>query len=201
MVWRDLLALSRTFYAGALYQLYHKPLRNVFLKQRTELLQARCQKTLKQIFMATILTLVTATLVLGFFYCVPLINRYVKYRDLSRAIKAHSSPRLSEASDSGAFVGGCFVVPVDSLLLDPGVVDFIVVRYTLVLFDPVVSLKVLVEPFEGAACISVVVLVLAGCVVFNVDGIGLSVFVRLVWWLDFGRFDVGVGVHVSPGTV
>ena len=93
------------------------------------------------------------------------------------------------------------MVPVDSLLLELGVVDFIVVRYTLVLFDPVVSLKVLVEPFEGAACVSVVVLLLAGCVVFNVDGIGLSVFVRLVWWLDFGRFDVGVGVHVSPGTV
>lgn len=111
-----------------------------------------------------------------------LINRYVKYRDLSRAIKAHPSPRLSEASDSGAFGGaGCFVVPVDSLPLELGVIDFIVVRYILVLFDPVVSLRVLVELFEGAACVSVVVLVLAGCVVFSVDGIGLSVVVRLVW--------------------
>lgn len=91
------------------------------------------------------------------------------------------------------------MVPVDSLPLELGVVDFIVVRYILVLFDPVVSLRVLVEPFEGAACVSVVLLVLAGCVVFSVDGIGLSVFVRLVWWFDFGRFDVGVGVHVSPG--
>ena len=163
--------------------------------------QGVIRKHWNKYFIATLLTHVTATLVLGFFYCVPLINRYVKYRDLSRAIKAHSSPRLSEASDSGAFGGGCFVVPVDSLLLELGVVDFIVVRYTLVLFDPVVSLKVLVEPFEGAACVSVVVLLLAGCVIFNVDGIGLSVFVRLVWWLDFGRFDVGVGVHVSPGTV
>ena len=126
----------------------------------------------------------------------------MKYRDLSRAIKAHPSPRLSEASDSGAFGGaGCFVLPVDSLPLELGVADLIVVRYILVLFDPVVSLRVLVEPFEGAACISVVVLVLAGCVVFIVDGIGLSVSVRLVWWFDFGRFDVGVGVHVSPGTV
>ena len=119
----------------------------------------------------------TATLVLRLFYCVPLINRYVKYRDLSRAIKAHPSPRLSEASDSGAFGGaGCFVVPIEL-----GVIDFIVVRYILVLFDPVVSLRVLVELFEGAACVSVVVLVLAGCVVFIVDGIGLSVVVRLVW--------------------
>ena len=104
----------------------------------------------------------TATLVLRFFNCVPLINRYVKYRDLSRAIKAHPSPRLSEASDSGAFGGGCFVVPVDNLPLELGVVDFIVVRYILVLFDPAVLLRVLVEPFEGAACVSVVVLRLAG---------------------------------------
>lgn len=101
-------------------------------------------------------------------------------RNTTRVSRGFS--RLSEASDSGAFGGaGCFVVPVDSLPLELGVIDFIVVRYILVLFDPVVSLRVLVELFEGAACVSVVVLVLAGCVVISVDGIGLSVVVRLVW--------------------
>lgn len=143
----------------------------------------------------------TATLALRFFNCVPLINRYVKYRDLSRAIKAHPSPRLSEASDSGAFGGDCSVVPVDSLPLELEVVGFIVVRYILVLFDPIVSLTVFVELFEVGACVSVVALVLAGCVVFGVGDFGVSVFVRLLWWFDSGCFDVGVGVHVSPGTV
>ena len=149
----------------------------------------------------TTLSHVTATLMLRFFNCVPLINKYVKYRDLIRAIKAHLSPRLSEASDSGALGGGCFVVPVDSLPLELRVVDLIVVRYILVLFDPVVSLTVSVDLFEVGASVSVVVLVLVGCFVFSVDVIDVSVFVRLLWWFDFGRFDVGVGVHVSPGTV
>ena len=72
------------------------------------------------------------------------------------------------------------MVPVDSLPLELGVVDFIVVRYILVLFDSVVSLRVLVEPFEGAASVSVVVLVLAGCVVFRVVGIVVFVFVRIL---------------------
>ena len=139
----------------------------------------------------------TVTLVLRFFNCVPLINRYVKYRDLSRAIKAHPSPRLSEDFDSGACGGGCSVVPVESLPLELGVV----VRYILVLFDPVFSLIVFVEFFKVGACISVVVLVLSGCAVFSVGDVGVCVFVQLLWWFDFGLFDVGIGVHVSPGTV
>lgn len=179
MVWHDLFALSLEE-PGPL-QLIPRTTKNFFKTKKTECYISQ-QGIRKHFFIATVLTHVTATLVLRLFYCVPLINRYVKYRDLSRAIKAHPSPRLSEVSDSGAFGGaGCFVVPVDSLPLELGVIDFIVVRYILVLFDPVVSLRVLVELFEGAACVSVVVLVLAGCVVFSVDGIGLSVVVRLVW--------------------
>ena len=110
-----------------------------------------------------------------FFNCVPLINRYVKYRDLSRAKKAHPSPRLSEDFDSGAF--GCSVVPVESLPLELGVV----VRYILVLFDPVFSLVVFVELFKVGASISDVVLVLSGCAVFSVGDVGVCVFVQLLW--------------------
>ena len=138
MVWHDLCALSleepSTTYR-ALYNLYHEPLRIVLKQKKTECYISQ-QGIRKNFFIATVLTHVTATLVLRLFYCVPLINRYVKYRDLSRAIKAHPSPRLSEASDSGAFGGaGCFVVPVDSLPLELGVIDFIVVRYILGLFE------------------------------------------------------------------
>lgn len=146
---------------------------------------------------ATLLTHVTVTLVLRFFNSVPLINRYVKYRDLSRATKAHPSPRVSEDFDSGAFGGGCSVVPVESLPLEL----WVVVRYILVLFDPVLSLVVFVELFKVGASISVVVLVLSECAVFSVGDVGVCAFVQLLWWFDFGRFDVGIGVHVSPGTV
>lgn len=93
------------------------------------------------------------------------------------------------------------MVPVDSLPLQLGVVDFIVVRYILVLFDPVVSLAVSVELFGVVVSVSVVVVVPAGCVVFGVGDIGVSVLVRLRWCFVFGRLDVGIGVHVSPGTV
>lgn len=81
------------------------------------------------------------------------------------------------------------MVPVDNLPLELGVVDF-AVRYILVLFDPVVSLRGLVELFEPAGSVSVVVVVLVGCVVF----IAVSIVV-------VGILDVDVGVHVSSGTV
>lgn len=91
----------------------------------------------------------TATLVLRFLNCVPFINQYVRYRDLSRAIMAHTSPRLPEAFDSGTFGGGCLcvVVEVERLLLQLRVLDFIVGGYILVMFDPVVSLPFSVELF------------------------------------------------------
>ena len=178
-LYNGLTRFARTFYAETLHNLYQKLLRNV-LKQLTELFRtsAMYQNILKQMFHYN--PHVTATLMLRFFNCVPLINKYVKYRDLIRAIKAHPSPRLSEASDSGALGGGCFVVPVDSLPLELRVVDLIVVRYILVLFDPVVSLTVSVDLFEVGTSVSVVVLVLARCFVFSVDVINVSVFVRLL---------------------
>lgn len=67
------------------------------------------------------------------------MNLYVRYRDLSRAIMAPTSPALPESFDSGAFGGAfvCFVVQVDSQLRE---VDFIVGTYTFVMLDSVVPL-------------------------------------------------------------
>lgn len=141
-------------------------------------------------------------LVFRLFYCVFLINRYVKYRDFSRVIKVYFLFWFFEVFDFGVFGGvGCFVVFIDSFFFELGVIDFIVVRYILVLFDFVVLLRVLVEFFEGVVCVFVVVLVFVGCVVFSVDGIGFFVVVCLVWQFDFGSFDVGVGVYVLLGIV
>ncbi len=116
---------------------------------------------------------------------------------------AHSSPRLPEAFDSGAFGGAflCIVVVVESLLLQLRVVDFIVGRYILVMFNPVVLLAFFVELFCVTVRVSVVVVVLVDSLVFGVADIRVSVVVRFRWWFVFGRLDVGVGVHVSPGTV
>lgn len=45
------------------------------------------------------------------------------------------------------------------------------------------------------------VVVLVDCVGFDAADIRVSVIVRFRWCFVFGRLEVGVGVHVSPGTV
>ena len=49
--------------------------------------------------------------------------------------------------------------------------------------------------------VSVVMVILVDCVDFGVVDVRVCVLVRFRWCFVFGRLDVGVGVHVSPGTV
>lgn len=139
---------------------------------------------------------VTATLALRFPNRVPFINQYVRYSDLSRAIMAHSSPRLPEAFDFGASGAGFLgvVVEVENLWL----IDFVVGGYILVMFDPVVLLTFSIELFWVVFNFSDVKMVLVDCNVFGVTDIAVLV---VVWFLWCFVSEVGAGVHVSPGTV